>query len=125
VIYEIRMTIVFYLGRDGMKKVKSTIIEYIGAKDISSAYLKAGELKHDIMTAIGKTMIDCNEMSISLDAVVAKPEMSPKQIVKRTRIMDYFVDKDKAQLECRLNNGSTIVFTEDGLNGLLDMLRDA
>jgi len=117
-IYEIRMTIIFFLGRDGMKKVKSTIIEYIGAKDISSAYLKAGELKRDIMTAIGKTMIDCNEMSISLDAVVAKPEM-----VSELKIVDIKSQYAFARVWFILNNGAKLMLTNVVLEEILERLK--
>lgn len=75
-IYEIRVTLRFIMSTQPFEKIKSTIIEYIESDNIIKAYLKAGELKHDIAIGIAKHISDINEVKVYLDAVVAKPELN-------------------------------------------------
>jgi len=73
--YEVRMTLRFRLGKDQNKLCKSTVIEYLDANDLAEAYINAGEYKHELLVKIAKKMNDANEVSISVDAVVAMPEL--------------------------------------------------
>ena len=85
-IYEIRMTVVFLLqsydnrgkGDVDTKRVKSTLIEYVNADSICNAYLEADKLKNGVILTLLKKMNKCTHLSISLDVLVAKPELEGK-----------------------------------------------
>lgn len=74
-IYEMRVTLRFIMSTQPFEKIKSTIIEYIEGDNVIEAYLKAGELKHDIAIGIAKHLNNINEVKVYLDAVVAKPDI--------------------------------------------------
>lgn len=71
-------------GRTSMsydKTVKTTLIDYIEANGVAEAFNKAAVYKHDTIVTIGKKCGDQMEnVSISLDAVVAKPDMKRDDI---------------------------------------------
>jgi len=96
--YEVRMTLRFRLGKDGNKLCKSTIIEYIDADDSASAYIKAGENKHDLLIKITKKMNDTNEVSIAIDAVVAKPELLDTKKLTYDDLGQIIIKNNKGQI---------------------------
>lgn len=88
-IYEIRMTVYFAIERKEIgdyKNIKVTLIDYIEAEDVAEAFNKATEYKHEVVIDIAKGESKLfakkawgsrsDEISISLDAVVAKPELN-------------------------------------------------
>jgi len=87
-IYEIRMTVYFSVKREELndyKNMKVTLIEYIEAGNIAEAFNKAAEYKHEVVIDIAKGESRLfakkawgsrsDNISISLDAVVGKPEI--------------------------------------------------
>ena len=87
-IYEIRMTVFFSVKRkelDDYKNFKVTLIDYLEADGVAEAFNKAAEYKHRIAIDIAKGESELfakrawgstsDRIAISLDAVVAKPEL--------------------------------------------------
>lgn len=87
-IYEIRMNVFFLITQMNSgdnKKTKTTLIDYIEADGVAEAFNKAAEYKHEVIIKIAKGESELftrkawdnrsDNISISLDAVVAKPEI--------------------------------------------------
>lgn len=82
------MTVVFEIQKKDsgeFMKVKTTLIDYIEADGVGEAFNKAAEYKHEVIIKIAKGESDMwnkkawgetsEDISISLDAVVAKPDI--------------------------------------------------
>lgn len=71
-------------------KFKTTLIEYIEADGVAEAFNKAAERKHEIIVSVGKAEAKLweekawgrrsNTISVSIDAVVAKPKLEKEMI---------------------------------------------
>ena len=116
-IYEVRMTIVFTFKegtpvRSGYDRSKTTLIDYVNAKDVADAYIKAARNKLGIAIDIIKEMQNAKRWggtientSISLDAIVAKPDLQLWQSLKAWKKV--LVKKASTHKICQ-NCGKTI-----------------
>lgn len=125
------VTFVYRTGRVSYPKdVKTTLIEYINAGGVDEAFVKASERKHEIIVELAKGEAKLlkekawgersQNIQISLDAVVAKPDITIKQIVSKLKILSFVVDKSKDRIECHLPNGLNLMLSKPALETLLE-----
>ena len=134
-IYEIRMTVTFEYSTGRVSqddKFKTTLIEYIDAGGVDEAFNKAAKRKHKVVINLAKGEhrlwkdeglgSRSKHISISLDAVVAKPELSLKQVHKKVSISSFLPDYKCERVECLLNIGTSLMLTKPVLETLLESL---
>jgi len=131
-IYEIRMTVVHTFKDTNQhynpRKFKTTLIEYIPANGVAEAFTKAAERKHKSIIEIAKGEVNLldkedwgsrsENISISLDAVVAKPELEEKTLT----IVKIQPQRDCDRVCCVLNNGAKLMLTKKAFEHMLELL---
>lgn len=148
-IYEVRMTVTFTFGGkpkearvfvepEPERRIKTTLIEYIEANGVAEAFNKAAERKHEIIVDVGKGEAEVwdrkawgprsKTISISLDAVVAKPELDKKMLFiidkGELKMVSYRVNKKYDEVTCKLTNGKNLKVTGEVLRNMWISLKN-